>query len=284
MKKLMMTCATSTLILASSMANADIKSWIEETEIAANVRLANDYQFYGSSQTSGAATGTGTSNDNGTSIQGGFDITLPVTLFGGQFYAGIFAANVEWGRGTVDPISLEFTPYGGIAGDSIFSSGISWDIGVANYMYPNSDADAGFSDDFDYFEVYGNLGYTFEEVMLSPSVGVGLYYSPNWFGYGERSFHIPVSLDLSLPYDFGFNFFFGHLDVDFDANSNALAFAQGIDGYQYYGVGISRSFLGVDWDISYTAISDDDDCAITQTGAADGSVCGGVVFGVSKAF
>ncbi len=282
MKKLLMTCATSALIMTSSMANADIYSWIEETEIAANVRLANDYQFYGASQTSGAATGTGTSNDNGTSIQGGFDITLPWNILGGQIYAGIFAANVEWGRGTVDPISLEFTPYGGIAGDSIFDTGISWDIGVANYMYPNSDADAGFTDDFDYYEVYTNFGYSFEEVMFSPSVGVGVYYSPNWFGYDESSYHIPVSLDLSLPYEFGFNFFFGHLDVDF--NAATLAANGNIDNYQYYGVGISRSFLGVDWDLSYTAISDDDDCAIVQTGSADGSECGGVIFGVSKAF
>ena len=179
---------------------------------------------------------------------------MPFNILGGQIYAGIFAANTEWGRGTIDYASLEFTPYGGIAGDSIFDTGISWDVGVANYMYPNSDADAGAADDFDYYEVYGNLGYTWEDVKFSPSLGVGYYYSPNWFGYGDSSYHIPVSVDLSLPYDFGLNLFFGHLDVDFSAANFA-----GADNYQYYGIGVSRSFMGVDWDLSYTAISDDDD-------------------------
>lgn len=273
MFKLGKICAVSTLLLTSSIANADMASWFDETEIAANVRIANDYLFYGASQTSGAA-----GNDNGTAIMGGFDITwtsLPV--IGADLYSGIFAANTEWGRGTNDYASLEFTHYHGIAGE-FGDSGVSWDFGGINYTYPNSDADAGAADDFDYWEIYGVLGYTFADVALEPSVSAGLYYSPAWFGYDDESYHIPVSLDLSLPYGLGLNMFFGHLEVDFSAGNPTT------DDYQYYGIGISKTLLGVDLDVSYTAISDDDDCAIVQTGSAAGSQCGGIVFGMSKAF
>ena len=287
MKKLLMTCAASTLIMTSSMAKADMQSsimnWFEETEIAANVRLANDYQFYGASQTSGS-----NGVDNGISIQGGFDLTWgTIDFLGGDLYSGLFAANVEWSRtkdvaNVADYSSLEFTHYHGIAGDSVFGTGISWDVGGIQYTYPNQSSDAGAVDDFDYWEIYGMFGYSFDDVMLSPAISAGVYYSPAWFGYDESSYHIPVGLDLSLPYDFGLSFFFGHLDVDF--TTAQLAANGNVDNYQYYGVTLSRSALGLDWDIGYTGISDDDDCAAVQFGSTDSSQCGGWIFGMSKSF
>ncbi len=289
MKKLLLTCASSALIFTSSMANADFNSWFEETEVAANVRIATDYQFYGASQTSG-----NNGNDNGASIQGGFDITwAEIPFLNGSIYTGLFAANTEWsltttGNNPTDYSSIEFTHYHGIAGDSIGSTGISWDVGGIQYTYPNQSSDAGAVDDFDYWEIYGVLGYTFSDVMFEPSVSAGVFYSPAWFAFDAESVHIPLTLDLSLPYGLGLGFFFGDLDVDFeDVNNgarNTAAVAAGVDGYQYYGVALSKSMLGIDWDVSYTGISDDDDCALTQSGAVNGVQCGGFIFGISKAF
>ncbi len=282
MKKFTTALVASALFFGSSVANADIATWFSETEIAANVRLASDYQFYGASQTSGAD-----GNDPGASIQGGFDITWATLDFiGADLYSGLFAANVEWGRGTNDPAGIEFTHYHGIAGE-FGDSGISWDIGGINYTYPDQDADAGFSDDFDYWEVYGVFGYSFADVMFEPTVSVGYYYSPEWFGFDDKSHHIPVSVDFSLPYGIGLNVFFGNLYVDFSA-ANLAAQTTGASGtadeYQYFGGGISYTALGIDFDASYTAISRDDDCALVQTGNIGGSQCGGFIFGMSKSF
>lgn len=282
MKKFTTACITSALILGSSVANADMTNWFAETEIAANVRLASDYQFYGASQTSGAG-----GNDPGSAIQGGFDITwFTLDAIGADVYSGVFASNVEWGRGTNDPAGLEFTHYHGIAGE-FGESGISWDVGAINYTYPNSDVDAGFSDDLDYWEIYGVFGYSFADVMFEPTVSVGYYWSPEWFGFGDEGHHIPVSIDFSLPYGFGLNAFFGHFSLDF---SDAVLAAQitgtggTADEYQYFGVGISKTILGVDVDASYTEVSSDNDCALVQTGSIGGSQCGGFIFGVSKSF
>ncbi len=275
MKKLFMTFAVGSLVMASSMAQADVMSWIEETEIAANVRVANDYLFYGASQTSGT-----NGNNNGTSIQGGFDITwTDIGFLNGSLYSGVFAANVEWSRSSdtlvQDYSSIEFTHYHGIAGDSILNTGISWDVGGINYTYPDQSSDAGLPDDFDYWEIYGNFGYSFDDVVLAPSLSAGVYYSPNWFGYDESAYHIPVGLDLSLPYGFTLSGFYGYLELDVSGQA---------DNYSYYGIGLANSILGVDVDVSYTGISDHDDCSIVQTGLIDGNDCGGWVVGVSKAF
>ncbi len=270
---------TSAIIFGSSVSNAETTSWFDETQIAANIRIANDYQFYGASQTSGAG-----GNEEGTSIQGGFDITwFTIDMLGADVYSGVFAANTEWSRGTNDPASLEFTHYHGLTG-AFGDTGVSWDVGGINYTYPNQDGDAGFSDDFDYWEFYGVFGYSFADVMLEPSLSVGYYYSPEWFGFGDESHHIPVSLDLSLPYGLGLNMFFGHLELDFSAANLAAQTGGRADDYQYYGIGLSKNILGVDVDVSYTAISSSDDCALVQTGSTAGSECGGFIFGVSKAF
>jgi uncharacterized protein (TIGR02001 family) len=266
MKKLLMTCAASTLIMTSSMANADVSSWYEETEISANVAMATNYLFYGASQTAINADGW---DSGGPAISGGFDIALPFEFLGGQFYAGTWASSVEWGSGADgNETSLELDYYGGIAGDSIGSTGISWDVGVWFYTYPDQDADAGSGNGFDYHEYYGNLGYTFEDVSFTPSIGVGIYYSDDYFGSGLDSIHIPFGLDISLPMDFGMYFSGGYFDIDVPA---------GPDSYVYYGFGVTKTVMGVDLDAGWFA--QDDDC-----GAIQGTNCGGMVFTASKAF
>ncbi len=254
MKKLLITCVTSTLLLTSSLAKADFWS---DTEISANVAYGTDYLFYGASQTNG-----------GPAVSGGFDLALPFGFGGGEFYLGTWASSVEQGVGpSGDAASLELDYYGGIAGDSLMGTGISWDVGGWFYTYPEQDADAG-GNDFDYVEAYATFGYTFENVAFSPSISTGVYYSPDYFGSNNDSIYVPSSLELSLPMDFGLYFNLGYFDVDVPT---------GPDNYIHYSVGVTKSFLGLDHDLSWAG--QDDDC-----GAVQGVNCGGIVWSTSKSF
>ncbi len=256
MKKLLTTCVTSALILGSSLATAE-----EDFEISANVALANNYLFYGASQTAGNGSFSG-----GPAISGGFDVALPVEIFGGQPYIGTWASNVEWG-GT-NSASIELDVYGGIAGDSIGSSGVSWDLGIWRYNYPEQNSDATSVSDFDYTEYYANFGYGFETLPLAPSLSVGIYYSTAFFGTNNDSIHVPVGVEVALPNDFGLHFDYGYFDIDNNSSQ---------DSYSYYGAGISKSIFGVDLDASWTGVTDD-------CGAVQASNCGGFVFSIAKAF
>lgn len=251
MKKLLTTCVTSALIMGSSLANAD---WLSETEISANVAYNTNYLFYGASQT-----------DSGPAVSGGFDLALPFGFGGGEFYLGTWASSVEQGAGTNSAASLELDYYGGIAGE--LSNGISWDLGGWFYTYPNQDADAGSASDFDYVEAYANFGYTFSDAAFSPNIGVGVYYSPDYFGSNNSSIYIPVGLDITLPNDFGLYFSYGYFELD----------QAGTDSYSHYSFGLTKTLIGVDMDLSWNG--QDDDCRAVQA-----VNCGGVVFGVSKAF
>ena len=257
MKKIITACMTSALIFGSSIASAE-----DDFEISANVALASNYLFYGASQTAGNGT-----NDGGPAISGGFDAALPFEIFGGQMYVGTWASNVEWGAGT-NSASIELDYYGGFAGDSIGSSGISWDVGAWSYSYPGQNDAADATEDFDYIEIYGNFGYTFESMALAPSLSVGIYYSPDYFGSTNESYHIPVGIDIALPADFGLSLGYGYFNVDNNTNQ---------DDYSYYSVGIGKSIVGVDLSASWTGATDD-------CGAVQATNCGGFVFGVSKAF
>ncbi len=257
MKKLLTVCMTSALLMGSSLASAE-----DEFEISANVALASNYLFYGASQTAGNGT-----NDGGPAISGGFDIASPWEVLGGNFYVGTWASNVEWGAGT-NSASIELDVYGGIAGDSIGSSGVSWDVGAWSYSYPGQNDTADATEDFDYIEIYGNLGYTFETMPLAPSLSVGMYYSPDYFGSTNESYHIPVGIDIGLPNDFSLSFGYGYFEVDNNSSQ---------DSYSYYSVALGKSIFGVDLSASLTGATDD-------CGAVQATNCGGAVFSISKAF
>jgi uncharacterized protein (TIGR02001 family) len=262
MKNVTIALVTSALIFGSSFAMAEEE---KSFEISANVALASGYLFYGASQTAG-----GTNESSGApAISGGFDVAAPWDIFGGQAYAGTWASSVEWGGGTnQNEASIELDYYGGVAGDSIFNTGLSWDVGIWAYTYPNQDGEG--VEDYDYIEYYFNTGYTIETLPLSPSLSVGVYYSPDYFGTTAESTHVPFGLDLALPYDVGLNIGGGYLTVDYATTD--------ID-YTYYGAGLSKTVFGVDLSASWTGISEGGDCAAIQ-----GTNCGGWQVGISKAF
>lgn len=251
MKKIITTCITSVLIMGSSIASAE-----DELEFSANVAYTSNYLFYGASQT-----------DTGPAVSGGFDLTLPWSILGGDIYVGTWASSVEQGvaAGGDKAASLELDVYGGIAGE--LSNGISWDLGAWQYMYPDQGADTTNVSDFNYVEYYANFGYTFSDVKFTPSLSVGVYYSPDYFGSNNRSIYVPFGVDIALPYDFGLYASGGYFDLD----------QAGTSDYVHYGFGITKTVFGLDLDASWNG--NESDC-----GAVQGVNCGGAVFSISKAF
>ncbi len=214
-------------------------------EISANVSLLTDYLYRGISQT----------NEN-FALQGGFDYAHTPT----GLYVGVWASNIDFAE------SLEIDIYGGIAGE--FGNGVSWDIGGLYYLYPGSEAEP----EEDFFEAYANLGYTFTDVQLEPSLGVGVAWSPDFFGEDGDGVYVYGSLDLSLPHDFGVSFYVAHQDIEGDKLSGPAGFE-----YTHYSIGLNRSFGPLDLSVSWNDASDECDGGTNE-------LCQAVVFSVGSSF
>jgi uncharacterized protein (TIGR02001 family) len=249
MKKVMMYLLACTSMLISTLAFAEDSPH----EFSANVTYTTDYMFRGISQSSEQS-----------AIQGGFDYSYATGGFA-DIYLGTWASSVEFGD---DDTTSEVDWYGGLIGE--LSSGISWDVGGLYYMYPGTDADA--SAEFDYVEVYGNLGYTFANVgTLEPTIGVGIAYSPEYFGEDGDSVYVSGALDLSLPMGFGLSFLVGYLDVEGGKTTGPAGY-----DFTHYVVGVNKSLSIFDFDVSYYDTSDETDCG--------GEICEAVVFTVASSF
>ena len=239
MKKLMTILIASFAMLITSSVSAEDSPH----EFSANVALTTNYMYRGITQTSSQP-----------AIQGGFDYGHST-----GFYAGVWASSLEFGAGD-DDTTIEIDYYGGIAGE--LSNGISWDLGGLYYQYPGTEADA--AGDFDFFEVYGSLGYTFSGVPLEPSIGTFLAYSPDFFGETGDAFYVTGELGLSLPMGFGLSFLYGNQSID-----------KGTD-YDHIVVGLNKDLSIFNFDVSYYDGLDDADC--------NEELCDAVVFTVSSSF
>ncbi|NIT57697.1 MAG: hypothetical protein GWN00_16140, partial [Aliifodinibius sp.] len=142
-----------------------------------NVALSTDYRFRGISQTS-----------EDPALSGGFDYSY--TPIG--FYAGVWASNLDFNVPDPDPADLEIDFYGGFAGE--LSNGIGWDVGGLYYMYPGSDTGPGVAD-YDYFEAYFALSYSFEMF----DVGGGVNYSPDYFFESDDATYVYGDVSVGLP-------------------------------------------------------------------------------------
>lgn len=190
----------SRVILAAMAAGAfTAPAAIAEGEFSANVALTTDYVWRGISQ-----------NDENPAIQGGFDYTS------GPFYVGTWAANVA-AEGT-----LEWDLYAGLAGE--FDSGLSWDVGAIGYFYPGSD-------DLDFYEVYGGLGYDFGNGF---GVGGYVYLDPD-----NESTYIEGSASYAFTEMFSADVSVGNYDFD------------DIGDYTNYSVGGTLTTEYVDFDLRF---------------------------------
>jgi uncharacterized protein (TIGR02001 family) len=236
--------------LTAAAACADDTASESPHQFSANVLIATEYLYRGISQ----------SNED-PALQGGFDYAHETT----GFYVGFWASSIEFNAATSNTSSIETNFYGGFAGE--FPIGVSWDIGGLYYYYPDTDEDVGA--DFNFVEVYGNLGYTFK-TTLDPTVDVGFAYSPDFFGEDGDGLYLHGRLGFTLPYDFGVYTMFGYQDVDGDLTSGPAGY-----DYSHYAVGLTYEFGILTFDGSWNDASDD-------CGAGD--ICEALLFSVSSSW
>ena len=227
------------LILALCTANAQAEE--SPHQFSGNVALVTDYLYRGISQTSEKA-----------AVQGGMDYAHAPS----GFYLGTWASNVDFAE------DLEIDVYGGMSGE--LDNGLSWDVGGLYYIYPSSDQQP----EENFVEVVASTGYTFPG-ELEPSVGIGVAWSPDFFGEDGDGIYLHSSLDLTLPHGFGLSFLVGWQDVAGDQTTGPGGF-----NYTHYSIGISKSIgplsLGASWNDA------DNDCG--------GEICEALVGSVSMSF
>ncbi|MBK6660551.1 MAG: hypothetical protein IPG43_21515 [Proteobacteria bacterium] len=217
---------------------------------SANVGLFSEYVFRGI-----------TNSNEGPAIQGGFDYAHE-----SGFYLGVWASNIEFGGGTSDTASIETDFYGGFTGN--FANGIVWDVGLIYYAYPDQNED--FAADFNYLEGYGKLNYTWEGVTLTPSLEVGLYYSPDYFGEDGDGVYTYGTFGATLPYEFNPYVTVGYQYVDGDQTSGPAGY-----DYVHYAVGVNKTLGHFTADLSWQDARD-------LSGCNDN--CEAVVFSVSSSW
>jgi len=213
LNKTLLSAAVATALLAG------VATTQAETEISGNVALTSDYKFRGISQ----------SNED-IALQGGFDIA-----FDAGFYVGAWASSVDFDtNGPGFDGSLELDYYAGWASDLGDSGNIGVDVGYMYYSYPGDDGPDG-----DYQELYFNVS------LWDGSLGA--VYSDDYYGetgtyyYLTGDYSIGLGENLSLDLHVGYN----------DLEKNGGFLATDTDSYVDYSVGITASWLAVDWTLAY---------------------------------
>ena len=160
------TMIAGTLFAAPAMA--------QEAESAvtfsANAAVTSEYRFRGVDLSGGDI-----------AIQGGIDAALPA-----GFYVGTWGSSLD--EDTVGFGHTELDVYGGWGGEF---SGLTVDVGVIAYLYPN--AGPG---DFDAFEGYASVGGS----VGPASVEVGVAYQPKQDSLGGTdNFYVYTDLGVGIP-------------------------------------------------------------------------------------
>ncbi len=218
MKNLTKTLITGALLSTSLLTHAE-----SPHEFSGNVAVTTDYVFRGISQ----------SNED-PALSGGFDYAHESGI-----YAGFWASSIEFNTaGNSDDASTEMDYYLGYGGE-FAGTGISFDIGGLYFAYPDQNEDTGA--DFDYYEIYGSVGYSFNDTV---STGLYVAYSPDFFGEDDRGIYVAANFDLALPQNFGLSFIVGHQDVEGDKSST------GFD-YSHWSLGLAKEVGIFGFDLTY---------------------------------
>lgn len=213
-----------------------------EVEISGNVALTSDYRFRGISQ-----------SDESIAIQGGFDLG-----FENGIYVGTWGSSVDFDtNGEGYDGSLELDYYAGWAiplGDNM---GI--DVGVLYYDYPGDDDEEG-----DYLEFYGK--YSLWDLTL------GVAYSDDYYAETGEFWYFSGDYSLGLGDNFTVDFHVGYNDFDEEG-----FLSDGATDYTDYSIGVTTSFLAVDWTLAWVGTDLDED-EVFGTDWGDDTV----VFTISK--
>jgi uncharacterized protein (TIGR02001 family) len=221
--------------------------------------LTTDYVFRGVSFT-----------EEDPAIQGSFDYAHPSGA-----YAGLWGSNWD-GFGTESELEIDYyVGYANALGP------IAYDLAALYYTFPGGEDDGPPEFELDYFEAHLGLSHNFGDIPLTPTVGVGFNYSPDYNGRDGDGRYVLGTLDLGLPAGFGLRFGVGHLDVA----GGVLTGAQGGFAYTHYQVDLSKSIGGFDFAVTYHDTTSQ--CTV-EYGAPvfiDTGVCTpGTVFTLSRTF
>jgi len=219
-----------------------------------NLGLYSQYIFRGLTQT-----------DERPAIQGGVDYS-----HSSGFYVGTWASNISWleDSGNYDGSSLEWDIYGGFR-NTIGDTGIGYDIGLLNYIYPGSKtaagaANPGFDDPYT-LEAYGALSYGWFQVKLSYALTDDVFGVANADDtyYAEANANIPVGES-----GFTVNLHAGYQKSDGNVPGAAPGAPDNDDLYTYtdWKVGLTKSWSnGVNVGAYYTG-TDAEDAGYTIKG------------------
>jgi uncharacterized protein (TIGR02001 family) len=249
--------AAAFMVLLSG-ANAPCEDWWAEAgdpkNFSATATFATDYVFRGVSQT-----------DNKPAVQGSFDYKHPSGA-----YLGIWGSNVD---DSISKGNIEVDFYGGYGFEVV--SNLNLDASIIYYYYPGDGHDPRKS----YVEGHLGADYTLKDAPLSPKVGVGYNYSPDFFGEDGQAHYVSGRLDLALPFEFTLYGLIGYQWVEGDNTSGNGNGENGENGYDYvhYRIGVTRPVLGFVLDLYY---SDTDNENYLGRSIADERV----VFSVSRTF
>lgn len=191
-----------------------------DVEISGNVALTSDYKFRGISQ-----------SDEDIAIQGGFDLG-----FENGIYLGTWASSVDFD--TNDPAvgldgSVELDLYAGWSAP--IGENMSIDVGVLYYDYPGDTGDG--AQEGDYLEFYA--GYSIYDLSL------GIAYSDDYYAETGEFFYLSAGYSLPLGEIFTADFHVGYNDFDEEG-----FLSDGATDYVDYSVGVTASWLAVDWSLA----------------------------------
>jgi len=206
-------------IVASTLFLAGANYVQAETEITGNVAMTSDYKFRGISQ----------SNED-IALQGGFDIG-----FDTGFYVGAWASRVDFDtNGPGFDGSLEVDYYAGWARDLGERGNIGVDVGYMYYSYPGDDGPDG-----DYQELY------FKVSLWDGALGV--VYSDDYYGETGEFYYLSGDYSFGLGQNISLDLHVGYNDLE----KNGGFLATDTDSYVDYSVGVTASWLAVDWTLAY---------------------------------
>ena len=203
-------------LVAALLATTGVVSSVSasEVEVSANVALTSNYVWRGMTQTADSP-----------AVQGGVDISY------GNVYAGVWGSAIDFGNGTAgsSTASSEFDLYVGYASEF---SGISYDVGLIQFMYPNDTTNLNFA------EAYLSLGYDFGVASVGAMYSKGIDAdAPGVDDFGD---YWEVSASVPLPMDVTFDAVYGDYEPD-----------TGIAYGDYYSVALSKSFGKFDVSLAY---------------------------------
>ncbi len=246
----------SKAVLVGGLMLAGVAQAAEPVTAAGGVAFTSDYLFRGVSQSS-----------NNAAVQG----TLTLNHESGLYFTA-WGSSIASGAGGLELDTL--LGFAGKAGE------VGYDVGVMRYNYPGLNENTsgavdsnGKALDADYNEIYGSVSYA--------GAKVGLNYSPDYFLESDKFVYLYGSYATEITQGFGVVASLGFNKFDDEAmmtQALLLDASNGDDSYVDYKLGVTKSALGIGFELAYIGSDIDDD-------VCGGGLCDGrAVLTASKSF